>query len=570
MEWCLNTRRAWCRHLRGGFLLPALVACGLVLMPTDDGRGQTSADESGRSPSANVDDVYSVLFLAADGPIWLTLRFEASASGIESVRTRYAALLIRSVDENESGAAEAAEAIQLPRNGRPFSDDELLGDGWTQFDTTPQDDSLSAKEYLTAIEPFLGPRLVTRRKPPLLAQSVQLLSRLDHDRDRQISRQELTDGIATLSRFDFDDDGTFSPAELQPFPQSMVDAAQSTEIDPRSEPFLLVDGATSPSEIVSRLLAAYGTEDGTILPERSGLSEFAFNSLDRNGSGALDADELAVMIGRPRPAARIIVNLSAGRVTLDSPKRGGPRVEPLPVESRARVALRLGAEAVEFSAKNNRYGASDEINLLRTRFLQGDRDDNGYMGPEEFPSLTGLDASFEEVDTNGDGRVFLDELDQFVRVDSYLSQCAVEMEVESIEKPLFGILDADLDRRLTAREFAAGHERMREFDQDGDGLLDAAELDALRRFRVKFSFVLPPAVRPERNAQMTANRRMPVTTRQTPVGPEWFQNMDRNQDGDVTWREFLGPKGAFSELDADASGWIDHEEAAEGNLDRSQ
>jgi hypothetical protein len=38
--------------------------------------------------------------------------------------------------------------------------------------------------------------------------------------------------------------------------------------------------------------------------------------------------------------------------------------------------------------------------------------------------------------------------------------------------------------------------------------------------------------------------------------------MDRNQDGDVSWKEFLGPRHVFEELDTDHDGLIDPEEAA--------
>ena len=46
-----------------------------------------------------------------------------------------------------------------------------------------------------------------------------------------------------------------------------------------------------------------------------------------------------------------------------------------------------------------------------------------------------------------------------------------------------------------------------------------------------------------------------------PVGPLWFQRMDRNQDGDLTWKEFLGPRRVFEELDTDHDGLIDAKEA---------
>jgi hypothetical protein len=37
--------------------------------------------------------------------------------------------------------------------------------------------------------------------------------------------------------------------------------------------------------------------------------------------------------------------------------------------------------------------------------------------------------------------------------------------------------------------------------------------------------------------------------------------MDRNMDGDLTWKEFLGPRHVFEELDADHDGLIDPFEA---------
>ncbi len=46
-----------------------------------------------------------------------------------------------------------------------------------------------------------------------------------------------------------------------------------------------------------------------------------------------------------------------------------------------------------------------------------------------------------------------------------------------------------------------------------------------------------------------------------PSGPIWFQRMDRNGDGDLTWDEFLGPRDVFHQLDADQDGLIDEAEA---------
>jgi Ca2+-binding EF-hand superfamily protein len=43
-------------------------------------------------------------------------------------------------------------------------------------------------------------------------------------------------------------------------------------------------------------------------------------------------------------------------------------------------------------------------------------------------------------------------------------------------------------------------------------------------------------------------------------GPRWFKRMDRNRDGDLSRREFLGPLETFTQFDQDKDGLISVEE----------
>jgi hypothetical protein len=45
------------------------------------------------------------------------------------------------------------------------------------------------------------------------------------------------------------------------------------------------------------------------------------------------------------------------------------------------------------------------------------------------------------------------------------------------------------------------------------------------------------------------------------AGPRWFRKMDRNRDGDVSRREFLGTDEEFRGFDTDGDGLISVKEA---------
>src|SRR5262249_15710703 len=109
---------------------------------------------------------------------------------------------------------------------------------------------------------------------------------------------------------------------------------------------------------------------------------------------------------------------------------------------------------------------------------------------------------------------------------------------------LFELLDSDRDGRLGQRELRTAQARLAVWDRNGHGFLTRAEFP--RQFLITVS---------QGHSQVTDRgsgapgygpaARAPMSAR----GPLWFRHMDRNGDGDVSRREFLGSSEDFKRLD---------------------
>jgi Ca2+-binding EF-hand superfamily protein len=120
--------------------------------------------------------------------------------------------------------------------------------------------------------------------------------------------------------------------------------------------------------------------------------------------------------------------------------------------------------------------------------------------------------------------------------------------------PLLPEIDSDEDGRLSVRELRQVSQRLAGFDRDGDGSVSRAEL--LPTLRVAFG--LGPIVHRHLATVRSVRSASPV---QTGAPPDWFTRMDRNQDGDLSPREFLGGREQFTKLDENNDGLISIAEA---------
>jgi Ca2+-binding EF-hand superfamily protein len=130
------------------------------------------------------------------------------------------------------------------------------------------------------------------------------------------------------------------------------------------------------------------------------------------------------------------------------------------------------------------------------------------------------------------------------------------VDLNEAGRGFFGLIDADGDSRISIRELRAMPKLVERFDTNKDGSLAASEVP--RRFEAPLS----PGIGLSRVFAQSINRfGQPAAPPKPQVGPLWFQKMDRNHDGDVSRREFLGTEEQFNKLDADRDGLISAQEA---------
>jgi Ca2+-binding EF-hand superfamily protein len=320
---------------------------------------------------------------------------------------------------------------------------------------------------------------------------------------------------------------------------------------------------------VKRLLERYdANKDGFLTATEIGLGREEFGALDVDGDGKLSAQELEKwplrtpdlellvplgktatkerlrvlpLAGNARPLATELVEETGGLTTLV----GGARLELLTRLGKTTnlTAGRRAAESLFSKADTN------DDTVLDTQEI--------YRDPFEFVGLLRL------ADRNGDGKLSKAELTAYLDLQEQLLSCSTFLTLSDRGRSLFELLDRDHDARLNPHEAKSAWERLQPYDADKDGCISLEELP--RMFLLTLSHG-QTRVFDEQNDRLTYGRALQIGDR--PRGPLWFRKMDRNRDGVVSQREFLGSIADFKKLDLNGDGFLTAEEAdkAEANL----
>lgn len=413
------------------------------------------------------------------------------------------------------------------------------------------------------------------------ALNAKFFTLLDTDKDGKLSRAELARAPVVLRKIDLDDDEMVSILEMSGNMGGEVEqviALRRQELDlarrANSGPLLLVNSRGANRELAQRLLNHYGRKDQKtpakkLTREDLGLDEASFKQLDRDEDRKLDYQELARFAQRDPD---LVLHIRLGKKTdkeaaieiVQEKDCPSPLAKSIRPGSDGSLLLELGNVQIELGSSNTPQPALRLNQRYLAQFNMDDRDNNGYLDPKEAMQSRLYRNLFQLMDRDGDGKLFEREvvayLDRMKELQDDAFHSCASLAIRDQGRGLFNLVDANSDGRLGVRELRQMEKLIDQLDRDGDGQISRVEIPRKYRVDVRRGPAIgnPSAIRGVIVRRMGMNNEPDLPER---GGPRWFQKMDRNHDGDVSRREFLGTDAAFRQIDRDGDGLLSVEEA---------
>lgn len=381
-------------------------------------------------------------------------------------------------------------------------------------------------------------------------QSGPLYSLLDVDRDGRLSDAEIKAATVRLQTRDADDNEVVVMTDLREARPTDEAPLGRTDI----EPDLALDLTETLPDVLYYTLCEIYNESGRLDAEALALVPSLLKFLDVDGNGAVDVKEVARLNEAP-PSLVLTINFATDRA-----REVRPRISVTTIAdelSAAGVAIhdRLGQIDLELPGGGLELSAVDvfrtQILDVPSLFATLDADKSGLLETNEQPPLLGaINLPLAEVDRDADAKLSLSECQSAVVDSQPFSAVQVQAGVSHAADALFAILDEQRDGRLTSREIRGAPQKLAALDHDGDGQVTPDEIPP------RLTLVVSRGTQGRTEGMVPAGGPLPSE------GPAWMTAMDRNRDGEVSPREFLGTRAQFSQWDADGDGYLSAKEAS--------
>ncbi len=506
------------------------------------------------SVASNSAEVRDAFLLLPNGPIHVRMRMTLGGKSLAEARAEYVERLFERLDANRDGRLTRDEGWKSPliTTRRTGKESEFLNG----LDAKKE---IARSELVKSVDRVAGETVAYRQDSTSAEGDLEVFKLLDLNGSGKLERDELAAAPRLVGRRDTDRDECVTFEEFVPpppvNPNQLILQPDTSELPQERFSDLLRDSREP--LLPNRLMRMYDmNRDGKLSPMEFGRPVGQLGELDRDGDGFVGTKELG-RIAETTPDIEFSIDLGeTGQLEVTHPamlSATGSQGEEI-----SRTGLvRLDVRGVMLTISLRRIDpVVMALDNARQEFNRLDIDMNGYLDRTEVAERPRFERYlFDPIDMDGDGKLFGEELRAYVVARTEPVGLSCQVNLYDVGHGFFQVLDANGDGRVSIRE-------LRGMEKSLVGLLkgerEAVQPDDTgRHYRlelVRGSFQL--FGRSERMVSPTNGFLRPPS-----VGPIWFQRMDRNGDGDLTWKEFLGPREVFHQLDADHDGLVDPVEA---------
>lgn len=488
-----------------------------------------------------------LLFLPA-GPLHIRLHISSHGKTLPQARSEYVMALIAKLDVDADGKLSREETAKHPLfvTGRRFEKNEFL-------DSLRQSRHYELKEISAAIDRSAGQMVTYRQNDSLAEQDLSVFNVLDTDKSGLIDPIEMRMSPARIADRDFDHDQCITFDEF--LSEAMVtDTTLLSTISsepPTAMHSELLRNANEPL-MPARLVRRYDlNKDAHLSATELGWSAERLSVLDKDQNDRLSPQELGSL---PNCQPDVSLSVDLGSNASDAMKQlegSGDDVQSIQSD-----LIRINRDSTSVSIGYRWRDPMKEAELnARSTFNAIDTDSNGYLDRTEIVGHQRFELYlFDAMDRDSDDRVFAQEMTSYVQEYTEPESTACQITLFDTGNGFFQVLDVNGDGRISIRELRKCEQRLQAIASE-DANINPSKAAKSYRMEIQRGGV-GLFGRVDRPTQ-----EIPATLLRQTGGPKWFQRMDRNGDGDLTWDEFLGPRETFHELDRDHDDLIDKDEA---------
>jgi Ca2+-binding EF-hand superfamily protein len=539
------------------------------------------------------DDTRNLVFLGDDSPIFIRLHIRVDQASYRFPWNANADALFYRLDRDKDKTLNSEEAKGIPSAQSFMNRNPYFGlmrqPGKPDTADADKNGKVDREELAAHLRKVGGGEFAVQTEPDQGGQSPaideMIFARLDMNNDGRLTKEEF-DLSDALRKLDNDDDETIGLQELNPLLLSPY-AQYTRQPSPKSDHVRDLDAIDSSQALAQEIVKRYSRSDQDGLSrEQLAISDEAFEELDRDTDAVVNANELTQLLANPSPAAELVVWMGGKEKSPRIAVYGGisedqvakkkaqaafngliksltSKFKPSPNRNPESVphSLQEGNDKLDLVVKmgGSQFGRPNNTQIYKQQFAAADGDNNKYLDEQEGRRNGFFNQTFAQMDQNGDGQLYEDEMIEFVRAQERTASSRVLMSVTDRGRGLFSVLDSNSDKRVTRRELMQAATNIKKWDKNEDGAIELTEIP--RQWKLSFSQAQSNPFGVIFNVaanQMIAQKPAIV------VAPSWFRKMDRNSDGDLSAREFLGPRDDFVKLDGNSDGLISADEARKG------